>query len=162
MSLVVTKQCKGKLFYNDRYCSFVSNVVILFNRKENSLQFELCLKSYVMEIVISDKMMRHLNQDSTREVNDIQSKRHPNLPFFSFKMIMAATKSFAPENKLGQGGFGSVYKVNKNSSLTGCCVNILLSLYFSFNGTLENYLRKDEMGFKIYKYFRANYLMDKR
>ncbi|KAL5972886.1 hypothetical protein ACLOJK_039692 [Asimina triloba] len=31
-------------------------------------------------------------------------------PFFSFATVEAATDNFAPSNKLGQGGFGSVYK----------------------------------------------------
>nr|XP_043616634.1 G-type lectin S-receptor-like serine/threonine-protein kinase At4g27290 isoform X2 [Erigeron canadensis] len=32
------------------------------------------------------------------------------LPLFSFSTIEKATRSFSPENKLGQGGFGPVYK----------------------------------------------------
>ncbi|KAJ1390417.1 S-locus glycoprotein domain [Sesbania bispinosa] len=66
-------------------------------------------------ILLSYKMMQQLNKDSPREENDVQSNTHPNLPFFTFKTIMAATRNFSHENKLGQGGFGSVYK--------GCLVN---------------------------------------
>jgi len=33
------------------------------------------------------------------------------LPFFSFSCMSAATNNFSQENKLGQGGFGPVYKV---------------------------------------------------
>jgi hypothetical protein len=66
-----------------------------------------------MSFVTSDKMMRHLNQDSSEEENGAQSSPHPNLPFFSFKMIMRATRNCGHENKLGQGGFGSVYKVRE-------------------------------------------------
>ncbi|XP_050898313.1 G-type lectin S-receptor-like serine/threonine-protein kinase RKS1 [Lathyrus oleraceus] len=62
-----------------------------------------------------DKMMQQLNQDSSGEENGAQSNTHPNLPFFSFRTITAATRNFSNENKLGQGGFGSVYK--------GCLVN---------------------------------------
>ncbi|GAU20779.1 hypothetical protein TSUD_84970 [Trifolium subterraneum] len=62
-----------------------------------------------------DEMMRQLNQDSSEEENDAQSNTHPNLPLFSFKTIMTATRNCGHENKLGQGGFGSVYK--------GCLVN---------------------------------------
>ena len=31
---------------------------------------------------------------------------------FSLRQIKAATKNFDAENKIGEGGFGSVYKVN--------------------------------------------------
>ncbi|KAK2350673.1 G-type lectin S-receptor serine/threonine-protein kinase RKS1 [Trifolium repens] len=62
-----------------------------------------------------DKVMQQLNQDSSGEENGAQSSAHPNLPFFSFKTITTATRHFSRQNKLGQGGFGSVYK--------GCLVN---------------------------------------
>ncbi|CAA7029758.1 unnamed protein product [Microthlaspi erraticum] len=36
----------------------------------------------------------------------------PDLPVFSFNSVASATGDFAEENKLGQGGFGTVYKGN--------------------------------------------------
>ncbi|VYS49674.1 unnamed protein product [Arabidopsis thaliana] len=36
----------------------------------------------------------------------------PDLPIFSFDSVASATGDFAEENKLGQGGFGTVYKGN--------------------------------------------------
>ncbi|TKY59366.1 G-type lectin S-receptor serine/threonine-protein kinase [Spatholobus suberectus] len=65
---------------------------------------------YLWKRKSKDKVMQHLNQDSPREENNVQSNTHPNLPFFSLKMIIAATRNFGHENKLGQGGFGCVYK----------------------------------------------------
>lgn len=35
----------------------------------------------------------------------------PNLQVFSFATIRAATNNFSCENKVGEGGFGPVYKV---------------------------------------------------
>lgn len=35
----------------------------------------------------------------------------PELPLFNFDCIAIATDNFSDENKLGQGGFGPVYKV---------------------------------------------------
>lgn len=35
----------------------------------------------------------------------------PHLPLFSFTFVELATDYFANKNKLGQGGFGPVYKV---------------------------------------------------
>ncbi|KDP20844.1 hypothetical protein JCGZ_21315 [Jatropha curcas] len=38
------------------------------------------------------------------------SSRPPDVTFFDLSTIVIATKNFSPANKLGQGGFGSVYK----------------------------------------------------
>lgn len=35
-----------------------------------------------------------------------------NLPIFDASVILAATKNFALSSKLGEGGFGTVFKVN--------------------------------------------------
>ncbi|XP_021666772.2 G-type lectin S-receptor-like serine/threonine-protein kinase RKS1 isoform X3 [Hevea brasiliensis] len=40
----------------------------------------------------------------------IESRQSPDLPIFNLRTISAATNNFSPANKLGQGGFGSVYK----------------------------------------------------
>ncbi|XP_031105237.1 G-type lectin S-receptor-like serine/threonine-protein kinase At1g11300 [Ipomoea triloba] len=37
-------------------------------------------------------------------------EKHIDVPFFSFESILAATDNFSKQNKLGQGGFGPVYK----------------------------------------------------
>ena len=54
------------------------------------------------------------------------SKQHDpsDLPIFEFGSILVATDNFNLKNKLGQGGFGSVYKVVK---------------YFSWNKLMHNY-----------------------
>ncbi|KAK9907865.1 hypothetical protein M0R45_000052 [Rubus argutus] len=45
------------------------------------------------------------------EVDEIEeSKRHPELQFFDLNTLVAATDNFSDVNKLGQGGFGCVYK----------------------------------------------------
>ena len=36
-----------------------------------------------------------------------------DVPFFSWRVIQAATSNFADANMLGTGGFGSVFRVNK-------------------------------------------------
>ncbi|XP_031487564.1 receptor-like serine/threonine-protein kinase SD1-8 [Nymphaea colorata] len=40
----------------------------------------------------------------------MRANRGPELPIFALKAIMKATNSFAETNKLGQGGFGAVYR----------------------------------------------------
>ncbi|KAM3701681.1 hypothetical protein ACJW31_05G192700 [Castanea mollissima] len=39
-----------------------------------------------------------------------ESRRTPNLLFFDISIILAATDNFSPDKRLGQGGFGPVYK----------------------------------------------------
>ncbi|KAB2601102.1 G-type lectin S-receptor-like serine/threonine-protein kinase RKS1 [Pyrus ussuriensis x Pyrus communis] len=39
-----------------------------------------------------------------------ETRRHPELQFFNLSTIIAATDNFSSLNKLGQGGFGTVYK----------------------------------------------------
>jgi len=88
--------------------------------------------------MISDKVKQHLNQLYPGDDNNIQSSTHPNLPFFSLKVIIEAARNFGDDNKLGQGGFGSVYKVTQTlPSMSYCSEKCLFCLYFSFNRTVE-------------------------
>uniref|UniRef100_A0A2C9U9Q2 Receptor-like serine/threonine-protein kinase n=1 Tax=Manihot esculenta TaxID=3983 RepID=A0A2C9U9Q2_MANES len=48
---------------------------------------------------------------NTFDADDIQTSRsHTDLAFFNLSTIFAATDNFSQANKIGQGGFGSVYK----------------------------------------------------
>jgi len=38
---------------------------------------------------------------------------NPEFTFYEFSQVLEATNNFSVENKLGQGGFGPVYKVGK-------------------------------------------------
>ena len=40
-----------------------------------------------------------------------EDRKDLDVPFFEFKRILSATDNFSLANKLGQGGFGPVYKV---------------------------------------------------
>lgn len=46
-----------------------------------------------------------------KELDDKGRKASDIVPFFDLKSISAATHNFSIDNKLGEGGFGSVYKV---------------------------------------------------
>ncbi|CAN0852604.1 G-type lectin S-receptor-like serine/threonine-protein kinase RKS1 [Linum grandiflorum] len=56
----------------------------------------------------SDSLSNSENHFATKEIKG--STIYPELPFFSLGTIQEATDSFASVNKIGQGGFGSVYK----------------------------------------------------
>jgi hypothetical protein len=43
---------------------------------------------------------------------NVKQVKIEDLPLFEFQKISTATNNFSPSNKIGQGGFGSVYKVN--------------------------------------------------
>ena len=49
----------------------------------------------------------HAEADKVAKIN----KKEVKLPLFSFASVSTATNNFSDENKLGEGGFGPVYKV---------------------------------------------------
>lgn len=58
----------------------------------------------------------------------------PDLPFFDLTTVAAATNNFSIENKLGTGGFGSVYKVvslDRSVDFLSVQVYCLFSFFFS-------------------------------
>ena len=59
---------------------------------------------YFLELMASESF----KGASTIERN---GRKGSDLMVFSFATIVAATNNFASENKLGEGGFGPVYKV---------------------------------------------------
>ena len=56
------------------------------------------------------------SEDTTYELSEANKlwrgeNKEVDLPMFSFTSVSAATNNFSIENKLGEGGFGPVYKV---------------------------------------------------
>ncbi|KAK4796111.1 hypothetical protein SAY86_028437 [Trapa natans] len=49
-------------------------------------------------------------QSPEQDNSDVSEKGELELPLFDFATIIMATGNFSPGNKIGQGGFGSVYK----------------------------------------------------
>lgn len=59
----------------------------------------------------------HLFGHSSGRTDVDETRMNSDLPFFDLTTIAAATNNFSVENKLGTGGFGSVYKVVSLSKL---------------------------------------------
>ena len=61
------------------------------------------------------------------------TRRNSNLPLFDLRTIIAATDNFSIANKLGQGGFGPVYKVvslNKSKNLHNLISSVFMHHQF--------------------------------
>ncbi|KAF2303676.1 hypothetical protein GH714_021154 [Hevea brasiliensis] len=63
-----------------------------------------------VELVRNKWNKRWLDTIGTVESQVEGSMSHSEIAFFNLSTILAATTSFSPANKLGQGGFGVVYK----------------------------------------------------
>ena len=70
-------------------------------------------------IVNRQKLLRELGDNASlptmfrngkAQANKYQTMKR-DLKIFDFQTIAAATDNFSPANRLGQGGFGAVYKV---------------------------------------------------
>lgn len=61
-------------------------------------------EKYLQELIASDSFN---NPDETGG----ERREGHDLNFYSFGSIAASTNDFSDDNKLGQGGFGPVYKV---------------------------------------------------
>ncbi|KFK40685.1 hypothetical protein AALP_AA2G028000 [Arabis alpina] len=70
-------------------------------------KFKKRLKAFLW--MKKDLPVSHINENRVLVGDQIDT---PDLPIFSFNSVASATGDFAEENKLGQGGFGTVYKGN--------------------------------------------------
>ncbi|KAK4588056.1 hypothetical protein RGQ29_019156 [Quercus rubra] len=66
-----------------------------------------------------------------------ENSRHPDLLIFDLSCIVAATDNFSPINKLGQGGFGSVFKGEEKMLIYEYMPNKSLDFFIFGLGTMD-------------------------
>ncbi|XVE80676.1 hypothetical protein DITRI_Ditri14bG0157600 [Diplodiscus trichospermus] len=80
---------------------FLGGIVVLI-----ILQIVICCK-----VIKPARMMRLVSQSTRRLASlDFFSGNLRTISYFDFKTLKRATKNFHPDNLLGRGGFGPVYK----------------------------------------------------
>lgn len=75
-------------------------------------------RSKILQFHVSDRISR-AQFDSERQVKELidtsefneEDEKGIDVPFFDLQSILEATDNFSDANKLGQGGYGPVYKV---------------------------------------------------
>ncbi|KAI7731249.1 hypothetical protein M8C21_023357, partial [Ambrosia artemisiifolia] len=71
----------------------------------------VCVSSWFWHARRKKNHVEPVEEDTPRIIIDSKSQEEGlELPLFSFSTIADATANFSPDNKLGEGGFGPVYK----------------------------------------------------
>ena len=75
---------------------------------------------------------------SSLEGNQLEgSDRHPDALVFDLSSIVVATDNFSPTNKLGEGGFGSVFKVQSQQFIYEIVDNLDIFVPCSYSITVK-------------------------
>ena len=69
------------------------------------------LMLYILHLLVARRLYRHFRQFQWRQEYLILRKEDMDLSTFELSTIAKATNNFSIRNKLGEGGFGPVYKV---------------------------------------------------
>ncbi|KAF5742200.1 hypothetical protein HS088_TW09G00243 [Tripterygium wilfordii] len=132
--IVLSRNCNAR-FQLDRFYNSSSFLVTYPASKGNNLKTWIiaaiaCISTLILAVLIGSSAVciRNRRSDKDKEkceqafLNDLSSPTHgavtqesdltntEELPFFDLVSIIAATDNFSNSNKLGQGGFGAVYK----------------------------------------------------
>lgn len=100
VSIICVFLCVSLLFNVDSHFKFCFSKIAKTESSQDMLLFDInmSIESSANELSNGDKAGKGKSKDSW-------------LPLFSFTSVSASTNDFSTENKLGEGGFGPVYKV---------------------------------------------------
>ena len=86
--------------------------------------YQICCRT--VKSKVPNQSLNFNGTEGSLERNELEdSSRHPDLLMFDLSCIVAVTENFSPTNKLGQGGFGSVFKVQLD-------IVDILHIFYSF------------------------------
>ncbi|GMY37023.1 G-type lectin S-receptor-like serine/threonine-protein kinase RKS1 [Fagus crenata] len=92
--------------YTKKYKGFLGN-----KRKLAITIVSVAVPLFLVFLVAYIWLMKKRKTKGNLEGNELEdSSRHPDLSIFDLSCIVAATDNFSLTNKIGQGGFGSVFK----------------------------------------------------
>ncbi|XP_042486285.1 G-type lectin S-receptor-like serine/threonine-protein kinase RKS1 [Macadamia integrifolia] len=85
---------------------FAASVYLFLKKRKGATEKRRRRSGFLIDFRTSSKSYK--NSPATYELED--NGTNPDLPFIEVDVVAAATDNFSPINKLGQGGFGAVYK----------------------------------------------------
>lgn len=103
----------------------------------NGVLYDHQIEHMLAEEIRKEQQLKDLF--TLQEYTDIQELSNDeffqgsNLKHFSYEWIVVATNNFSPVHKLGQGGFGSVYKVLFLFDNDGFMLQCMTSLLFGYH-----------------------------
>jgi len=125
-------------FFHEKLIQYRSQLIKLLNQNFDFYFFMYIGKETEAKNIVST------------EKKDEEENQGFELPFFDLALIFSATNGFSEENKLGEGGFGPVYKVLMEGLLvTNSFINqqIILTIKCRVHSLMEEILQsKDSQG----------------